>query len=449
MSVKKSILSTALVATGLIISSLGFFLYRVWNGRLMDVEVYGALGFLLSFTSLLSFMAASGTIAAIPKLYSKTGRLKEILFSSLVFTFVLSSVIVFLALIVYPIITGFVSADFLSYTLFLLSVPFYAFLNVSLGTERALSRFELKVFSDITKGLLLIFLSMFFAGTLAGASTTYLLAFAVPATLSLLYVLFKHGVSTSFSMLKDVVRLSFILFFLSAFLKVLFSIDILMLSVLMEETFVGIYTAAQTVASIAFLLFTSVSFVFLSTFLQLLKKGIETASTYYNKLSYLLNIAVVVLLFYSFYFSHQIITFLYGERYIEASNVFPMLVLAYITYIALGLVGPAAVALDMERFFIKLSALLTILNVVLNLLLIPAFGIYGAAISSLVSILLLSLILRYELQRKGIKLELKPFFPYITGFLLLPAGLVNPLLYTLTVLAASLLGYKVFYVDAR
>lgn len=96
-------------------------------------------------------------------------------------------------------------------------------------------------------------------------------------------------------------------------------------------------------------------------------------------------IIIIPLAFYSTMFSKQIISLLYGERFISASPAFAVLMWGEIFVfagVAVNVILIAAHEQRLDPFFTGISAAI---SVALNLLLIPRYGFLGAAFVSLVA----------------------------------------------------------------
>ena len=77
--------------------------------------------------------------------------------------------------------------------------------------------------------------------------------------------------------------------------------------------------------------------------------------------------------------------FLYGDDYSSASDVFRVLILAFIPFVYIMLLVPFYNSLKNYRFIQAVSVVQVILNIALDLLFVERYGMIGAAYGTLVS----------------------------------------------------------------
>ncbi len=89
----------------------------------------------------------------------------------------------------------------------------------------------------------------------------------------------------------------------------------------------------------------------------------------------------------TFAMAEPLTLFLYGERYEQSWVFLQMLAFAYYFNVILGYNGLTLKVLGKIRYVVTINVAVMVLNVILNLLLIPAYGALGAAIATAVSML--------------------------------------------------------------
>ena len=99
-------------------------------------------------------------------------------------------------------------------------------------------------------------------------------------------------------------------------------------------------------------------------------------------------------------FGRQIIGFVFGEEYVGA--YFPLVILSsvHVIHAGFGIIGPLLVMTGHERTAAKGIALAALMNVVLNLWLIPKFGMIGAACATASSLVFWNVILWVAVRHK-------------------------------------------------
>lgn len=103
-----------------------------------------------------------------------------------------------------------------------------------------------------------------------------------------------------------------------------------------------------------------------------------------------------------------IMALLFGAEYSEASTVFAPLIGASAFLVVSMTLGHAALGLRHDGFYASAAWAAAIMNIALNLVTIPAFGIRGAAISTLVTEIGLSVAFVFRLWGAGVRETLTP-----------------------------------------
>lgn len=143
-----------------------------------------------------------------------------------------------------------------------------------------------------------------------------------------------------------------------------------------------------------------------------------------------------------------IVSLLYGASYLAAVPVFSLLAATFPLHAANGALGQAMQAAHLEREMLLLTVGSVILNLALNLSLVPRLGIEGAALSILLSSGLALLVLGWIYHRR-----VSPFSVGMRG-LLAPIAMAGPLVFLLAApawlrLPGAVLGLLVVAAGAR
>jgi O-antigen/teichoic acid export membrane protein len=133
------------------------------------------------------------------------------------------------------------------------------------------------------------------------------------------------------------------------------------------------------------------------------------------------------LFIFLFIFSEQTIVYLFGPNYVDASNALRILSISLIINNYVGPCGATLVAMGKPRFIMYATLSTAIINIILNAMLIPEYGIEGAAIASAISVISINIIKSIKLYRmSGVtpisKNLMKPTF--ITLLILIPTYLL-------------------------
>jgi O-antigen/teichoic acid export membrane protein len=173
----------------------------------------------------------------------------------------------------------------------------------------------------------------------------------------------------------------------------------------MTEVDVGIYRVSFQLASVASFLvlsFHTVLFPRISKWhtekqFSLIENSLTKAFTYSLFLAIPVTVGGIIL-------SGKLLYFLYGAAFEPGAQVLIILLFIQIANIFMYLQTMCLNAMDMPRRSFYITAVSAVLNIILNVLLIPLFGISGAAIASLVT-MTINAVLAYGMLKSSIHIR--------------------------------------------
>jgi O-antigen/teichoic acid export membrane protein len=194
------------------------------------------------------------------------------------------------------------------------------------------------------------------------------------------------------------------------------SADRYIIGVFLSTTDVGLYSLAYGLIKIAYGLVASVIWVFSPYFAETYNLG-KTNQQYFRKSRNIFNISLKICLAISFFiclivvqYRHLFIILVSSSSYLQASSVVAILSIFPILLILIYLFSQVLMLEEEKNVLIKGYIIASALNIGLNFLLIPNYGIDGAAFTTLVSYLLLSLyFFKKIIKYKVIKVQLQTF----------------------------------------
>jgi len=118
--------------------------------------------------------------------------------------------------------------------------------------------------------------------------------------------------------------------------------------------------------------------------------------------------------------SERLLYYFYGADFAEGATVCSLLLIMQIVAVFISLMGVALTASDHARQSFYATATAAILNIILNIILIPILGINGAAIATLISYTLNAILISHFLKRYiTIRFELLPIAHIIIASLVM------------------------------
>jgi O-antigen/teichoic acid export membrane protein len=339
----------------------------------------------------------------------ETAKIKEIFRSSLALvgvTSIISSLILFLGSEIISIQIFHNPALISFLRIFSIIIPFttisYLFLAAINAYEKiGIYSFIINIFQNIIK---LLFLTIFiFFGVKAGAvAFSYLIGVVAMFILSYLYCRYNlPGLFGKYSLNKAektelrkcLFSYSWPLMFFSLFVGILPWIDTAILGYFKNAAIVGIYNAAVPLA----MLLNLPSEIFMRLFFPLITreysknnyKLISELSKQVGKWTFMIDLPVLIVMLL---FPGAIINFFFGADYLPASNALRILSIGFFVS-SLFFVSDSLVAISGRSKINLMNVLFSCLvNLILNILLVPKYGMLGSAVSTMFSFIFLGVL---------------------------------------------------------
>ena len=392
----------------------GFFLmYLITN-------VYGAEGmgiFALSQTILMVMVMLSvfGTDTASLKYSSQYSnnneyrKLNSLYFS--IFKFVIVSSI-FISIIIFFIKGGlsvFFNKSLLSHSLFFISLSILpmSFININSESLRGIVKYSL---FTIFRYVLIPVLTILFIYVLDNNNDlltpikAYAISICIISLLSFTFLLkeikfFKYF-SNIDSNLNDIVKYSFPVLISNSMLLLIQWIDIIILGYFETSNTVGIYSVVMKISLFSSVILFSINSIVASEFSRLysLDKMVDLRVLIRksSKIIFFITIPVLILIVY---FSKSILGY-FGYEFIMANKTLYILVAGQFINVLCGSVGYILMMTEKQNIFKNIMIFATCVNIILNIVLIPKYGINGAAIASSISLILWNVISFSYIYRK-------------------------------------------------
>ena len=283
----------------------------------------------------------------------------------------------------------------------------------------------LKVFSIVNKLTIVtrtnIFIFILISLTFWSADLyRTIFAYAIALTLNaLLYfiVLFyqsKFRFSISSNELNNVIRYSAKVHIGSLLTEVEYRLDIFILLFFLNATAVGIYSIGVTIAQILWYVSNSVNTVLFPYLTSTSKKNVDFFTVRVLKYNFFINIFI---LFGLIIIGFPLVNLLYGTMFSEAYFVFLVLSPGLLSDTIARSLAAWLKGTNRTLTLSKISSVSLVVNILFCIILIPYWGVYGAAISSVISYTLRAVLL-IKIFCKISKTPLCHFFTFSEGELM-------------------------------
>ncbi len=402
-----------------IIASICGFIWTIVIARYLGVHDYGILGFATSITGILSITIDFGISTHIvrhiatdydsaPKYLGNAIPLKSIF---AIFTAILTLIILLI-----------LKCDELTITvtlLFTLEMIIKSFVNLMNGGFQAFEKGKYQgIGNTLLNIILLIFilLAIFSDWGLLGITFAYLISNII----ALIYIYFsftKHVTKPHFEFdkrfCKKITMYSIPFAITGVLYSIYYSVDIIMLTNIVGNTATGIYNASYKLINVITLLYTAYTAVIFPVMSKFFKNDEKLLETSYEKSIKYLMLIMIPLAMGTMFYSTDIIQLIYGVEYLESA---PTLSILIWTVCLLFVASPGNILLQAaheEVTVTKIYAISAVFNIILNLILIPRYSYIGAAITTVVSDILIVIIQKYVIHKICYKPNRKLYYDLI------------------------------------
>lgn len=253
--------------------------------------------------------------------------------------------------------------------------------------NRALEKMEIEAFVKILSTTLLIILGFIFISHNPKAislSYSYVIS-GIIGTIIMYFILrsYLNNLTTTFNkkLLKYIFKEALPIAIIGVLGTIMTNLDIIILGWFTNSSNIGLYSAAQKPIQIVYLIPTLLVTAISPLFSRLaISDKIKLKEIIKKSLKYSLILAVIVNIFI-FTIGGLIFRLTFGVQYIESIPLFKIMGLAIITGAPSLILSSAIFAIGKQKELIQFIIISLLLNIALCLLLIPKFGIYGAAFS--------------------------------------------------------------------
>ncbi len=434
---------TGIVFAGTIISMFFGFLSRALIARYFSVGEYGVFNLALTVLSIALVVATLGFQNSLPREVAyyrerEPSRVRNLISTALTIALLNSLIWAIILFLEAESISQIFKDERLVYALRIIvfALPFWALIAVITSISRGFGRVREQVyFQNIVYPT--VFLVLVVLGAVLSFSFTYVFfAYVTAQILTLLALtfdiwkikLFEFKILLNLRLGRELILFSLPLLFVGILDFVMTWADTLMLGYFKSSEVVGIYNAASPLARLIPVFLGSAAVVYSPIATSLYAQGkVREMGRVYQILTKWIFLLTLPIFSVMFLFPEATVKFFFGEKYVSSAPVLQILALGFMFHTFLGLNGLSLVVIGQPKLNMIGDTFAVISNVVLNILLIPKYGMVGAGVATAVSYFVANVFRSIWLyQRVGIH----PFSwnyvkPLIISFFLL--GLIQSL----------------------
>lgn len=443
-SVKKFFVHYSHFITGsALMQLLGLISFPILT-RVLTVEQYGILGLVTTTMFVMLCFAKAGLSDGIIRFYKQYSESQEKLteFSSTVIVrgLVLSACVTVFFIFAFPSISRLINISDEYYPYFMIMAGYLAIRPLNIIVLNILRVAEKTIFYNVLNvisKLLSIGLSLFLLIYLIGDFYGYFIG-VVAAEFLMFFVLFywltrKHRIfmrAASGALAIKLMKFGAPLLISELSFLLLSYVDRYMIMAYLGEGALGIYSVGANLASyVTEIVMFSLSYAVIPIYVGIYEKeGREKTEAFLSKCFYYLMIAVLAVFAGYAATVKDLLAVLASKKFLAASE-FSHLILLGSMFLGMNSILRAGLYLRRDTtsiLFIMVSAL--VLNVILNLFLLPAYGIVGAALSQLIACTVAaSLTIYLSFRHIRIRIDLKAilFYSALSTVMYLAVGWID------------------------
>ncbi|WP_298901097.1 polysaccharide biosynthesis C-terminal domain-containing protein [uncultured Psychroserpens sp.] len=357
--------------------------YNYFNSTIIVLSALTLLGMNSSFLQFSGKLDALGEFGKIVSLYKKKITLLVIMYLVLLCGFLITSRLFSITYFQDPEVVYVLNKVFivlLPFAITLLNLEVLRALDLLYTSEtlRNVGRFGL---------LLLLVLIIIYVDNIGLLFDAFIVSFLILAVFSSVLILLKikevtvikNALNISY---KEIIKVSFPMSFSLISLLIMQSFDVYVLEMYFSFTIVAYYGIAIKISAVVGIILTSINATIAPQISKLfyednkpdLRKVITKATT--------LNVALSIPLIIGIIMCSNLILSFFGENYVMAKQALYVILFGQIIN---TLCGPVGLYLNMtgrQVFFQRVLLVALVINVVMNLILIPKYEMIGAAIST-------------------------------------------------------------------
>lgn len=421
-SLKLIVKSSLVVFAGMLFSKLFTYLYRIILARHYGPDSYGLFSLAIAVIGLLTTISTFGFIGGLERyipFYRGRKEVKKIkfIFKKTMIFFALAS-IVLMALL-------FLTSDFIAVRifkeeqlglflkLFSIAIPLgvfgKAFLSLLKGFEKIELYSAITNFLDNFSRVVFLWILIVIGAGIISIPLSYLFGVFVVLVTAMFFSIkilpeifrkkYKNGNSERFAF-QSFVSYSWPLVLFGFVLSIFHWTDSFVIGIFQTAKEVGFYNIAMPLA----ILLTLPKDIMMQLFLPMItrkygkneKDEIEQLSRQVSKWILIISLPIFILFMV---FPDEIINSLFGSEYLVAKTSFRLLSISAFVTATIGFSRELVLVKGKSRTIFYYTLVFTVVNFLLNLLLVPKYGIDGAAVATMTSLILLNLVFMFQIKK--------------------------------------------------
>ncbi len=430
--------NTFWVALGTTLAKIIRVIIIIYLARILGTENYGIFTYVMSLVAIFTLFSDIGLTNILTReLTKRTGEKKEYFSTALVIKLLFLIGTIILIAVFAPLISKFEEAKPLI-MIVAITVTLESLRSFFYSITRSQSKMEMEAGLNIITEIIttIIVLGIFLKyPNIKSLAYAYMIGNGIGLLITLIFV--REYLTKIFSyfrkhLVRPIIMASWPFAVMGIFSVLMTNIDSVIIAFYSNPHVLGLYAAAQRPISLLYILpgFLSVSlFPIISKFSHGQEK--EKLSALVGK-SLLISLAMALpIVVGGIITAEPLINVTFGYPFIGAVLTFQILLLSLLFVFPGAIIADLILAEDKQKVFIRSSFFGALTNIILDLALIPIYGIAGSAVATIVALLVVNVILFVEIRKTITFSFFKNIKKMITATIIM--GLVTYLLKILSI----------------
>lgn len=374
-----------------IITSVLAFVWTLILARYLGVYDYGVFGTANSFVVLFGILADLGMATYLVRAIATDFDSENRYLNNAITLKLFLCVFYFIVVLVSLLILGWDAYLVTICLFFALETAFKSIFLLMFSSFQAHEMIKYQAIANIILNVLsfiFIIICTFTDYALYGVAFAFVLANVITLIYTT-YILFKKFINFKFSFdfkeYKHLIKSGLPFALTSLFYTIYYSIDMVMITQFDSVYSTGLYNSTFKLISVVTLFYTIYSAVIFPVMSKLFKESTDLLYLSFNKSIKYLSLITIPLSIATVLYAGDIIFLCYGNQYAEAASVLQILIWTVCFLFVNGACSLLLNSAHKEVFVTKVYLFAAIFNVVLNLILIPKYSVYGASIATVMS----------------------------------------------------------------
>jgi len=213
--------------------------------------------------------------------------------------------------------------------------------------------------------------------------------------------------SVNFSKFVDLLKKGFPFFLIASFAIIYVKIDSVMLAFFYSDSVVGWYNAPYkliTILNVFPVLLLTFGF---PAFSSLFNESKVKLKALFSTIIYYCNLIIFPIIVGVWFVGDRVLEFIYGFGSYESFIAFRILIIAQLFVFLTTIMGQLIAAAGKQKVFAWIGGIGALVNVVLNLVLIPSYSLYGAGVATLVTYFLMFILMWIYIRKNFFKFRIR------------------------------------------